>query len=219
MAWLLTIALLAAAQTPDTVPVPPGHRRFGPPLRSEIIPGWETFIGDVPRSATCVSIDLPMVRPLNPPQRAVGVAMLSSASFRRISDREAARLIGIAHRRGQPLAVTVFEGDLDEMRQRRHRAMVERRDSWSVADQRDFDALTARLATGEPRRYRPYLVRGVSKFGDGGAPMMFGQMCGDELQLLTLTFSYTIPPSERVPAVVFMLRPPQRVIASVQVAW
>ena len=47
---------------------------------------------------------------------------------------------------------------------------------------------------------------------------MFGSLCGVELHLNTLTFSYTIPPTERVPAVVFLERAPARVVASVMVA-
>jgi hypothetical protein len=221
-AMLLTAGLpgLAAAQTPDTVPLPEGHRRFGPPLRSEVIQGWETFIGDAPNAASsCVELSLPMVRPTNPPQREAAVAMLSHAVFRRLSDGEAARLLGVQRRRGQPLATTVFEQDLGEMRQRKHRAEVERRDSWSVADQDELERLTARFETGDHRRYRPYLVRAVSKFGDHSTPTMFGSLCGGVLHLMTLTFSYTIPPSVRVPTVVFLLRPPERVVATVTVAW
>ena len=219
MSLLTTLMLLALAQTPDTVPLPEGHRRFGPPLRSEILEGWETFIEDRPPQANCENIGQPMIRPLDPPQRDEAVPMLSRTTFRRLSEREAARLIGVEFRRGQHLATTVFEHALTEMSQRRHRAMVERRDSWSRADQIEFDELTARFGTGDHRHYQPYLVRAVSKFGDGGSPQMFGDLCGQDLHLITLTFSYTIPPSVRVPTVVFLPRPPQRVIATVNVAW
>ncbi|HEX8643737.1 MAG TPA: hypothetical protein VF702_07460 [Allosphingosinicella sp.] len=99
--------------------------------------------------------------------------------------------------------------------------MVERLGSWSVADQQELERLTARFADGEHRRYRPHLVRAVSKFGDGhgGAPTMFGDLCGGILRLMTLTFSYTIPPSVPVPTIVFLPRPPERVVATVEVAW
>jgi hypothetical protein len=219
-AMLLMLPILAAAQAPETIRVPEGHRRFGPPLRSEVIQGWETFIGDAQNPGpTCADISQPMVQPTNPPQREAAVAMLSRVAVRRLSDRDAARLLGVQLRRGQPLATTVFERYLGEMRQRKHRAEVERRDSWSLADQRELETLTARFETGDHRRYRPYLVRAVSKFGDGGAPVMFGGLCGDILHLMTVTFSYTIPPSVRVPALVFLSRPPERVVATVTVAW
>lgn len=162
-----------------------------------------------------------MIRPLNPPHREEGVAMLSEATSRELTDAEAARLLGIERREGQPLAVTVFERFLEEMRQRKHRAEVERRDSWSLADQQEFERLSTRLATGDQLAYRPYIVRAVSKFGDGhgGAPTMYGDLCGDDLHLVALVFSYTIPPSVAVPTIVFLPRPPIRVVATVQVAW
>lgn len=48
---------------------------------------------------------------------------------------------------------------------------------------------------------------------------MFGDLCGGILRLMTLTFSYTIPPSVPVPTIVFLPRPPERVVATVEVAW
>ena len=161
-----------------------------------------------------------MIVPTNPPQRELAVEMLSSVAFRELSESEAASLIAVERRPGQRLATTVFGEYLSEMGQRKHRAEVERRDSWSVADQRDLERLTARFESGDHRRYRPYLVRAVSKFGDGhgGSPTIFGDLCGGVLRLLTLTFSYTIPPSVRVPTVVFLPRPPDRVVATVTVA-
>jgi hypothetical protein len=222
MLAVLTLAVAASLQLADPHPLPPGHRPFGPPLREDVLQGWETFIGDAnpPADAKCASIGEPMVVALNPPERDEAVRMLRSAASIRLNARTAARLL-----RRQPsarsLAVEVFENYLSQMRQRKHRAVVERRDSWSVADQNELDRLEARLATGDPSRYRPYLVRAVAKFGDGhdGAPFMSGDLCGDTLYLQTLTFSYSIPPSVRVPAVVFLPRAPRRVVSSVMVAW
>lgn len=218
----LVLPVLAFAQTPEAVPVPEGHRPFGPPLRSDVLPGWETFIEDAANPTTnCAEIGEPMVVPTNPPQREIAVGMLANVVVRRLSESEAARLIGVERSHGQRVATTVFARYLTEMRQRKHRAEVERRDSWSVADQRDLERLTARFESGDHRRYRPYLVRAVSKFGDGhdGPPMMFGDLCGGVLRLMTLTFSYTIPPSVRLPTVVFLPRAPQSVVATVTVAW
>ena len=222
MTWLALLPLLAAVQPPDNVPLPPGHRPLGPPLRSEVIPGWETFLGDVQMDRRdCAEIEQWRIQPLNPPQRQIGVTRLANVPFLRVSEPEAARLIGATYRRGRPLAVTILEGQVAEMRARKRRAMVEHRDSWSVADQQELDRIIAHLGTPALRRLRPWLVRAVAKFGDGhgGAPSMFGSFCGGaELHLNTLTFSYTIPPSERVPAIVFLERPPARVVASVMVA-
>ena len=161
-----------------------------------------------------------MIQPLNPPQRDEAVAILSNVPIRPITDAEAARLLGLPEPRGETLATAVFRAFLDEMRQRKHRAEVERRDSWSVADQQELERLTALFETGVQSGYRAFLVRAVSKFGDGhgGPPFMAGDLCGGDLHLQTLVFSYTIPPSVRVPAVVFLPRAPQRVIASVMVA-
>ncbi len=215
------LALAALGSQPQQVPVPPGHRPFGPPSRAEVLEGWETFIDDVPRGSNCADIGQPMVQPLNPPQREEAVAMLSDVAFRSISDAEAARLLDVTPPDGEPLAGVVFRAFLYERHQRKHRAEVERRDSWSVADQRELERLTARFEAGDHRSYTPFLVRAVSKFGDGhgGAPLMLGDLCGEDLHLQTLVFSYTIPPSVRLPTIVFLPSAPQRVIASVTVDW
>lgn len=218
MAWLTLLFLFAATQTPETVPVPPGHRRFGPPLRSDVIPGWDVFPGDVPRLSHCTEIN-EMVVALNPPQRDEAVQMLATVPFRQISDQRAAHLLGMNVRRGEALATTRLQASIDELREQKRLELEEQRGSWSVADQQLLDELVMKFAAGAHRRYRPYLVRAVSKFGDGGRPSMFGSMCGRTLLLTTLTFSYTIPPTVRVPAVVFLPAPPDRVIASVTVAW
>lgn len=220
MTFLVPV-FLSAAQPTAGVPLPEGHRPFGPASRDDVLDGWETFIEDARPSANCAHIDQPMVQPLNPPQRERAVALLHRPKVRLLSEREASRLLGVERRKGRPLASTLFERALEEMRQRRHRAQVERRDSWSRAEQEEFDKLIVRFATGDHQRYRPYLVRAVSKFGDGhgGAPFMEGRLCDADLHLSTLVFSYTIPPSVKVPTIVFLPRRSTRVIASVLVGW
>jgi hypothetical protein len=212
-AWLLYL-LLAPTNPAQEIPVPPGHRTYGPPLREEVIPGWETFIEDIPPSKDCANIGMPMVVPLNPPHREKAVAMLRKRPFRRLSEAEASRMVETDRRDGQALATTVFQKYLDDMRRSMERG-------WSLADKKNLEELTARFTAGDHRAYRPYLVRAVSKFGDGhgGAPFMVGDLCGGDLHLQTLTFSYTVPPSVRVPAVVFLPRPPKRIISTARYAW
>lgn len=214
------LLLSAAAAQQDPPPVPPGSGSSGPPAGSELLEGWETSLDDIPPASDCENIGQPMIQPLNPPHREQGVAILSDVAFLLIPDEEAARLLGLPPAGEKPLATAIFRAFLDEMRQRKHRALVERSDSWSVADQRELETLNARFETGDHSRYRPYLVRAVGKFGDGhgGPPHMGGDLCGGDLHIGSLTFSYTIPPSVPVPAVVFLPRAPQRVIATVMVA-
>lgn len=94
------------------------------------------------------------------------------------------------------------------------------RASRRIGDAHRATRFTADYERGDHRNYRPYLVRGVAKFGDGhgGPPHMIAALCGDDLFLVTHVFSYTVPPSERVPAVVFLPRLPKRIWAWVEVA-
>jgi hypothetical protein len=217
----LLITLLAIMAQAGDVPVPEGHRPYGAPSRGDVLKGWETFIEDVPAPSNCLNIGAPMVQALNPPQREKAVALLTRKRYRRLSEQDAAILLNIERVKGEALAESAFKAALTETRQRKHRSEVERQGSWSMADQQDLEALTARYESGDHRRYRPYLVRAASKFGDGhgGAPWMLGDMCDGDLHLSTLVFSYTIPPSVRVPAVVFLPRPPRRIFSAVTVAW
>src|SRR5205085_9735117 len=127
MVWLALLSLFVVAQPREDVPLPPGHRPLGPPLRSEVIPGWETFLEDVQMNrGDCTEIGQWRIQPLNPPQRQIGVTRLAKVPILGVSESEAARLLGIAYRRGQPLAVTILETQLADMRARKHRAEVER---------------------------------------------------------------------------------------------
>jgi hypothetical protein len=81
---------------------------------------------------------------------------------------------------------------------------------WGPLREKELASLTAEHERGDHRTCRPYLVRGVAKFGDGhgGPPYMMGALCGGDLFLVTHVFSYAVPPSVRMPAIVFLPRPP-----------
>jgi hypothetical protein len=168
-----------------------------------------------------------MVWALNPPEREQAVRRLEKEFALPLSDSEAARLLRRGLEKGKPLATALLEGRLDQLRDLRDCILLRRPCraenrglGWGPLDERKLARLTAEHERGAHRDYRPYLVRGVAKFGDahGGPPYMMAALCGGDLFLVTHVFSYTVPPSVRVPAIVFLPRRPERIWSWVEVA-
>lgn len=185
--------------------------------------------GSGPRTRDCDSLSEPRVWALNPPEREEAVRRLEKDIALPLSEAEAARLLRRALEPGKPLATALLEERIDQLRSVRDCIILRQRDrcrgeneglGFGPLDEKKLAELTADHQRGDHRHYRAYLVRGVAKFGDGhgGPPYMFGALCGGDLFLVTGVFSYTVPPSVRVPAVVFLPRPPERIWSSVLVA-
>lgn len=186
-------------------------------------------LGTAPLIRDCEGLGETMVRALNPPERDEAVRRLEKAIALPLGEAEAARLLRRTTGRRKTLATALLEDRIEQLRSARDCIALRRRDrcrpdsreeGWGPSNAEQLAKLTAEHERGAHRRYRPYLVRAVAKFGDGhgGPPYMFGDLCGDDLFLVTGVFSYTVPPSVRVPAVVFLPRPPKRIWASVMVA-
>jgi hypothetical protein len=222
---LLALAMATAQPLP-----PPAQEPSSPPLPAsqELIEGWEVSPGAGPPKGDCDDSEV-TVRALNPPEREEAVRLLEKDIARPLSEAEAARLLGRGLQHEKPLATALLEERLDQLRSVRDCIMLRQFDrckpenegiGWGPADEAELGKLVADYERGDHRIVRPYLVRGVAKFGDGhgGPPVMLGGLCGGDLLLTTFVFSYTDPPSERVPAVVFLPRPPERIWASVHLS-
>ena len=164
----------------------------------------------------CDPIEPPLIRTVRPSLRKQSIATLADIPVVELTDLEAARLIEAPRPRNAPLGTILLASFLDEMRARKHRAEVERRDSWSVADEDELIALSARYADGGHRAYRPYLVRAVAKHE--GTGRFYGEICGRDLSILHGSLGRSTPPSTRVPLVVFLSQQPDRVFASWSIA-
>ena len=220
MAMAIAQPLPAPGQQPSSPSAPPSP---------ELIKGWEVSPGTGPPTRDCDGLSEPRVWALNPPEREEAVRRLEKDIALPLSEAEAARLLRRGREKRKPLATALLEERLDQLRSVRDCIILRRSDrcrpenkgmGWGSSDEENLAKLTADHERGDHRNYRPYLVRAVAKFGDGhgGPPYMFGALCGSDLSLVTGVFSYTIPPSVRVPAVVFLPRPPERIWSWVHLA-
>jgi hypothetical protein len=223
----LVAMAMAIAQPPPT----PGQQPSSPPAPSsqELIEGWEVSRVTAPPSRDCDGLSEPMVWALNSPEREATVRRLENDVALPLDEAEAARLLRRGLEHGKPLATALLEERLDRLRSVRDCIILRQSDrcrpenkglGWGPLDEQQLARLLADHERGDHRSYRPYLVRGVAKFGDGhgGPPHMIAALCGGDLFLVANVFSYTVPPSVRVPAVVFLPRPPKRIWAWVEVA-
>ena len=220
MAMAIAQPLPAPGQQPPSPSAPPSR---------ELIGGWEVSPGSGPRTRDCDSLSEPRVWALNPPEREEAVRRLENDIALPLSEAEAARLLRRGLERAKPLATALLEERIDRLRSVRDCIILHQRDrcrpeneglGFGPLNEKKLAQLTADYKRGDHRNHRPYLVRGVAKFGDGhgGPPYMFGALCGGDLFLVTGVFSYTVPPTVRVPAIVFLPRPPERIWAWVEVA-
>lgn len=177
----------------------------------------------------CEGLADPMVRALDSPERQEAVSRLRKEIALPLSEAEAARLLRRRLDKGKALATALLEERLDRLRGVRDCILSRRSDrcrpedgglGWGPLDEEKLASLTSDHESGRYRNHRPYLVRGVAKFGDGhgGPPYMMAGLCDGDLFLVTHVFSYTVPPSVRVPAIVFLPRPPERIWSWVEVA-
>lgn len=165
-------------------------------------------------------IDEPLVQPIQFKARKSAIRALTNTQFKPLSDIEAAALLGVSSKSQRPLAVALFEDHLAKLRQRRHRALIDHRDSWSVQDHADLARLNTRQKIREAARARPYLVGAVSKGGNAPATTTATSACvyRGTLYVQTGALSHIDPPTIRWPVIIFLAKPPLRVIASASVA-
>jgi hypothetical protein len=192
--------------------ISPDSDANNPPLAD----AWEVPSPTVADDADCTLVEPPLIGAVHTSLRAQSTAALADVPVVELTEGEAARLIAAPRQNDAPLAPILLANFLDEMRERKHRAEVESRDSWSVADENELVALSARYAAGGHRSYRPYLVRAVAKHeGTGG---FYAKMCGRDLHVSHGSLGRTIPPSTRVPLVIYLNRQPDRVFATWSIA-
>jgi hypothetical protein len=190
----------------------PGRDAASPPL----VEGWEVPVERIANFDDCDLVEPPLVRAVSPPLRDEGITMLADGPVVELTDVEAARLTGAPRQNDVPSATILLADFLDEMRARKHRAEVERRDSWSVADENELVALSARYAAGGHRSYKPYLVRAVAKHE--GTGHFYAGLCGGDLQIVHGSLGRSTPPSTRVPLVIYLSQQPHRVFATWSIA-
>ena len=212
MPRLLIALMLQTYPTPETVPLPEGHARFGTEIRrTDMIPGWEIHPAEAPTG--CEEVAEPLTRPVTRETRSEAIERLRDVVVHELSESEAARLIGETRPTDRPLALSLLENYLADLRTRIH-------PNNNVAEQvARFDA---DLHTGRYSGLRPFLVRATARLQDEypGLPGYFSGVCENRsLYVISLIFSYTIPPTRRAPAVVFLREAPATVHAVAQFAW
>jgi hypothetical protein len=167
-----------------------------------------------PNPDTCVAIERPLVQPVGASLKIKGLSSLGKGDSREVTEKVAADWLGITPRPGERLAPVLWNRAISELRRRKYRAEVERRDSWSQADEIE---LARMLDTPEGRGQftaKPYLVRGVWIEGRVDAPLILVDICGDVLKVTAATLASSPPKTTPWPVVVFLSSRPKEVISS-----
>lgn len=161
---------------------------------------------------TCDEIPTSLLHEVTRPEREQSIASLTDVSTIQLTEEEAARLIDVPRLGDTSLASSLVAAELDALRARKHRAVVERRDRWSRVDEAVLASLSESFAAEVYETYRPYLVRAVAK--NEGTGRFYASMCEDALYVHHGSLGRSIPPSTRVPIVVFLNQPPIEVFVT-----
>ena len=145
-------------------------------------------------------------------RRRVAVRLTAPVSAIELSDENAARLIDAPWEENISLASALVANELDELRARKHRAEVERRDSWNGNNEAALNAQSLKYAAGSYEDYKPYLLRAIAKNEGTGAFYAF--ICSSGLYIEHGSLGHSIPPSTKVPLVVFLRQQPHRVFVT-----
>jgi hypothetical protein len=167
-----------------------------------------------PNTDTCVAIERPLVQPAGASLKVKGLLSLGKGDFKEITEKAAADWLGITLRAGERLTPALWNRTASDLRQRKYRAEVERRGSWSQADEIE---LARMLDTPEGRGQftaKPYLVRAVWIEGRVDAPLILADICGDVLKVTAATLASSPPKTTPWPVVIFLPSRPREVISS-----
>ncbi|HEV7658235.1 MAG TPA: hypothetical protein VGO55_00160 [Allosphingosinicella sp.] len=142
---------------------------------------------------------------------AVAVRRLERAPVIPLTDGEAAVLLGLGSNRSGA-AAGLFDAWMAGQRAIRARVIEQGHGSWSLADQRDLDALLAIRNGPRLRDFRPYLVRGLT---DGRLRGDFSmQICGTTLVVMHMATGRMHLPPDRAAFVVFLGQAPDEAFIS-----
>jgi hypothetical protein len=171
--------------------------------------GWE----NPPRADLheCASIDRSLIFAVQFARRPEAIARLENVAIVELTIPELDDL-DVPVRTG----VDQIKSEIGRLRERRRAALEDHQGSWSIADQQRLDRLTTTMSDPTTPNLRPFLVCAVAKNeGTGG---FFASICGENLEIIHGSLCYSIPPSIRVPVVIFLQKKPVTVYAGWQMA-
>jgi len=168
--------------------------------------GWENRRPNGLRG--CNVIDPALIAPVPLAHRQEAIAKLEDIAITALDQRQASALLDLpsdASSSGAGRIKTAI-AMLEELQ----RSVLEHRiGSWSRADQKRLDGLHRRDIDPATAALRPFLVRAIAKYeGTGG---FFAYDCEDGLVIDHGSLGGSVPPSRRLPVVVFLDRAPARV--------
>ena len=168
--------------------------------------------------ARCSPVDENFVRPVASGMRANAVARLQQVSAIELSERDAARLLGLRLPQERPgaLATVLTANEIGELEKAQSDALDRRIGSWSRADDDRLAELKSLLISSEISLFKPFLVRAVGKARSFPRYYEWYSVvqCGDQLGV-----HYTSPReppvrAQRHPIVVLLEANPREVLVA-----
>jgi hypothetical protein len=159
----------------------------------------------------CTVVDSALLAPVPPAHRPEAIARLENVSVAELDRQQVWALLDLD-------TATDASGSSEDREatgepSERHRYRI---GSWDRAERERLDRL--RQLEGDPATatLRPFLVRAVAKHEGTGA--FFASICKDGLVITHGSLGHSVPPSVRLPVIVFLDRTPMRVFVDWRMA-
>jgi len=159
---------------------------------------------------SCITINHALIIPVTGERRPLAMSMLSNSSIFALDEQQAKTLVGPEKASASAVVATAIV----QLNVRRDRALSRHEGSWAKGREVQLDALEAlRPTVGS---LVPYLVRATAKHEATG--QFHARTCGSSLLISHISLGDDVPPSIRVPIVVFLDDKPAQVFGSTGVA-
>ena len=201
---MLLVLVLAACAMRQELTITAGE----PPLDELPAPdAWERDGPGRMDTGTCGEVLRELILPVVATHRADAIHVLAHRGVVPLESWMAAGLVApagvaaggdISPLRGVRAAITQLEN---------RRRMSQ--GSWSEADRLHLDALQNLARGADIKSFKPYLIRAITKNERAG--IFSAQLCGDRLWVRHHSLGRSVPPSIRLPLVVFLPREPREV--------
>lgn len=176
---------------------------------------WESIVQPETNPASCVKIDDALVLPVLSDKRADAITLLESVPYVALDEGRASSLTEqwTPKANAYVSATRLVAVTIALLEEREVLVTTKHVGGFSLADKNRLDGLRKLMQSQSLSKLMPYLVRGIVKNEWTGG--FSAALCDGDLWISHLSLGVRVPPSRRVPVVVFLEKAP----AHVYVKW
>jgi hypothetical protein len=199
---LIVLATAACQQSrlvgPSPNSTPQAVHQESPPQRDS----WESDPTQLATNPSCVELDRSLVAPVPAVTRADAVAKLDKVSAVALNENETAAILDLKSGVNEASARGRIKSAIAKLEEQKRLELEQRIGSWGPLDEERLAKLQNFGSSGLPAKLMPYLVRGIAKNEFTGG--FYVTKCGYDIFVGQGSLGHSVPPSIRLPVIVFL---------------